>query len=312
MHTHTTYTDLPASARGAVVALGNFDGLHRGHQAVIAEARRIASSLSAPLGIGLFRPHPRRFFQPDAPPFRLMSPDLRAELLPDLGVDHLFQIPFNETLRDMSDVEFVHEVLHRGLGAKHIVVGTDYGFGRDRVGDLDSLTRLGAERGIGVTGLDPVGLHRFYGKYGSTEIRKALRAGDVFHAAHMLGRPWTVDGVVQEGQRRGRTIGFPTANLDFADRVRPLPGVYAVEVRLPGGTEWRGGVANTGTRPTVDGEEARLEAHIFDYSGDLYGSRIHIAFRSFIREERKFGGLEELKTQIARDAEGARAVLGLL
>ena len=312
MQTHTTYTDLPPSARGAVIALGNFDGLHRGHQAVIAEARAIADNLSAPLGIGLFRPHPYRYFRPDAPPFRLMSPELRAELLPGLGVDHLFQIPFDESLRAMTDVEFVHRVLHQGLGAKHIVVGTDYGFGKDRVGDLDSLTRLGAERGIGVTGLDPVGLHRFYGKYGSTEIREALQKGDVFHAAHMLGRPWIVDGEVEEGQKRGRTIGFPTANLDFTERVRPLPGVYAVEVRLPGESTWRGGVANTGTRPTVSGEEARLEAHIFDYSGDLYGHRIHVAFRSFIREERKFSGLEELKVQIARDAEGARAVLGLL
>ena len=312
MRSHTDYRGLSQDARGAVIALGNFDGIHRGHQAVIARARAIADELSAPLGIGLFRPHPYRYFKPDAPPFRLMSAELRARLLPEYGVDHLFEIPFDNALRDMDDVRFVHEVLHEGLGVRHVVVGEDYGFGRDRVGDLASLTRLGGERGIGVTGLSPIGLHRFYGKYGSTEIRKALAKGDVFHAAHMLGRPWIVDGEVMEGQRRGRTIGFPTANLAFEDRVRPLNGVYVVQVRLPGETEWRPGVANTGTRPTVDGEEARLEVHLLDYAGDLYGRRIDVAFRSFIREERKFSGLDELKAQIARDADGARAVLGIL
>ena len=311
MHSHLTYTDLPESARGAVIALGNFDGIHRGHQAVIARAKSIANELSAPLGIGLFRPHPRRFFRPDDPPFRLMSPELRAELLPEYGVDHLYEIPFDADLRDMSDVEFVDTVLHRGLGVAHVVVGEDYGFGKNRVGNVDSLTRLGEERGFGVTALSPVGLHEFYGKYGSTQIREALRQGDVFHAAHMLGRPWIVDGPVEKGAQRGRTIGFPTANLAFGDRVRPLNGVYVVQVQIEGSDAWHGGVANTGTRPTVDGEEARVEAHIFDFDADLYGRRIKVAFRSFIREERKFAGLEELTSQIAKDARGARAVLGL-
>ena len=311
MQTHTTYTDIPASARGSVLALGNFDGLHRGHQAVIAEARAIADRLSAPLAIGLFRPHPRRFFQPDGAPFRLMSPELRAELLPGLGVDTLFEIPFDTTLRDMDDTEFVDTVLHQGLGVRHVVVGEDYGFGKNRCGDVESLTRLGAERGIGTTPLAPVGLHKMYGKYGSTEIREALRKGDVFHAAHMLSRPWIVDGPVETGARRGRTIGFPTANVAFADRVRPLNGVYVVQVQVEGSDTWHGGVANTGTRPTVDGDEARVEAHIFDFDQDIYGKRIKVAFRSFIREERKFSGLDELKEQIAKDARGARAVLGL-
>ena len=309
MHTHHTYTDLPASARGSVLALGNFDGLHRGHQAVIAEARRIADSLSAPLGIGLFRPHPRRVFAPDSPPFRLMSAELRAELLPTLGVDHLFELPFDDTLRNMDDTQFVEAVLHRGLGIRHVIVGEDYGFGKNRCGNVESLTRLGAERGIGVTALSPVGLHPMYGKYGSTQIREALRKGDVFHAQHMLSRPWIVDGVVEMGAQRGRTIDFPTANIAFADRVRPLNGVYVVEVEVDG--TWHGGVANTGTRPTVGGEEARVEAHIFDFDADLYGQRIKVAFRSFIREEKKFDSFDALKTQIEQDAAGARAVLGL-
>ena len=312
MHTFARYTGLPDTARGAVVALGNFDGLHRGHQAVIAQVRQIADSLSAPAGVGVFRPHPRQFFRPDTPPFRLMSAGLREGIMSELGLDLLFELPFDADMRDMDDVQFVDRVLVDGLGVRHVVVGADYGFGRDRCGDVESLTRLGAERGFGVTPVSPVGLHELYGKYGSTEIRKALAQGDVFHAQHMLSRPWMVDGVVEHGQQRGRTIGYPTANLSFGDLVRPKPGVYAVEVHVAGAPDWMPGVANTGTRPTVGGEEARLEVHIFDFDRDIYGQRITVRFRSFIRDERKFDSFEALKEQIARDADGARAIFGLL
>ena len=312
MRSFTRYTDLPEDARGAVIALGNFDGLHRGHQAVIARVRAIAAELGAPAGVGLFRPHPRRFFKPDAPPFRLMSAGLREGIMEELGLDLLFELPFDADMRDMDDTRFVDTVLHGGLGVRHVVVGADYGFGKDRCGDVESLTRLGAERGFGVTPVSPVGLHELYGKYGSTEIRKALAQGDVFHAQHMLSRPWMVDGVVEHGQQRGRTIGFPTANLSFGDLVRPKPGVYAVEVHVAGTPDWLPGVANTGTRPTVGGEEARLEVHIFEFDRDIYGQRVTVRFRSFIRDERKFDGLDALKAQIARDADGARAIFGLL
>lgn len=312
MRSFNRYTDLPDEVRGAVIALGNFDGLHRGHQAVIEQVREIAAQHEAPIGIGLFRPHPYRYFKPDAPPFRLMSSGLREGVLGELGVDLLFELPFDETLRDMDDTEFVETVLHQGLGIRHVVVGEDYGFGKNRCGNVESLKRLCDERGIGVTTVSPVGLHKMYGKYGSTEIRKALQQGDVFHAQHMLSRPWMVDGVVAMGQQRGRTIGFPTANLDFGDLVRPKLGVYAVECHIAGEAEWRPGVANTGTRPTVDGEEARLEVHIFDFDQDIYGQRLMVRFRSFIREEKKFESFEELRKQIARDADGARAIFGLL
>lgn len=298
--------------RGAVIALGNFDGLHRGHQAVIRQVQSIAAEHSAPSGIGLFRPHPRRFFQPDAPPFRLMSAGLREGILGDLGVDLLFELPFDAALRDMDDTEFVEMVLHQGLGIRHVVVGEDYGFGKNRCGDIESLRRLCADRGIGVTAVSPVGLHDMYGKYGSTQVREALQKGDVFHAGHMLSRPWMVDGIVAMGQQRGRTIDFPTANLDFGDLVRPKFGVYAVECHVAGETEWRPGVANTGTRPTVDGEEARLEVHIFDFDRDIYGQRLTVRFRSFIRDEQKFESFEALRQQIERDADGARAIFGLL
>ncbi len=311
MKTLQTYTDLPESDKGAVIALGNFDGLHRGHQAVIAKAKSIADDLNAPLGIGLFRPHPYRFFKPDAPPFRLMSAEIRAEIMPSLGVNILYEIPFDNELRERDDTQFVEDVLHQGLGIKHVVVGDDYGFGKNRCGNVESLTRLCAERKIGVTPMTPIGLHRLYGKYGSTEIRTALKQGDVFHAAHMLSRPWIVDGIVQQGQQRGRTINFPTANLEFGDLVRPKFGVYCVEVKLSGSEDWLPAIANTGSRPTVGGEEARLEAHIFNFDQDIYGQHIQVRFRSFVRAEQKFESFDHLKAQIIRDCEGARAIFGI-
>ena len=311
MKTLQTYTDLSAKDKGAVIALGNFDGLHRGHQAVIAEAKTIADGLGAPLGIGLFRPHPYRYFRPDAPPFRLMTPELRAEIMPSLGVDRLYEIPFDETLREMDDTEFVERVLHQGLGIKHVVVGEDYGFGKNRCGNVESLTRLCGERNIGVTPMKPVGLHRLYGKYGSTEIRKALQQGDVFHAAHMLSRPWTVDGVVQKGQQLGRTLGFPTANLPLEDLVVPKLGIYCVETRLPGEDLWRPSIASLGTRPTVGGEGVLLETFILDFNRDIYGQHIQVRFRSFVRPEEKFEDLEALTRQMKRDEAGARALFAL-
>ena len=312
MKTLQTYTNLLDDDKGAVIALGNFDGLHRGHQAVIAEAKSIAEKLGAPLGIGLFRPHPYRYFKPDAPPFRLMSAEVRAEIMPSLGVETLYEIPFDDGLREMDDTEFVEQVLHQGLGIKHVVVGEDYGFGKNRCGNVESLTRLCGERGIGVTPMKPVGLHKLYGKYGSTEIRKALKQGDVFHAAHMLSRPWIVDGVVQKGQQLGRTLGFPTANLPLGDLVVPKLGIYCVETKLPSDGIWRPSIASLGTRPTVGGEGVLLETFIFDFDQDIYGQHIQVRFRSFIRGEEKFDSLDALTAQMKKDEAGARALFGLV
>ena len=312
MKTFKDYTHIRKNDKGAVLALGNFDGIHRGHQAVIAQAKFIADDLDAPLGIGLFRPHPRLFFKPDREPFRLMSARTRAATLPQYGVDHLYEIGFTQELKMMDDEAFVQQVLHQGLGVKHVVVGKDFKFGVGRCGDIDTLTALCAARGIRVTGLTPIGLHKFYGKYGSTQIREALRAGDVFHAAHMLSRPWSVDGIVTQGAQRGRTIGFPTANIEFGELVRPKFGVYAVQVRIEGNDVWHNGVANTGSRPTVGGETERVEVNIFDFDRDIYGAMIDVRFRSFIRDEQKFESFNALKDQIAKDALGARAVLGCL
>ena len=311
MKTLQTYQGLSQDDKGAVIALGNFDGLHRGHQAVISKAKALANDLGAPLGIGLFRPHPFRFFKPDADPFRLMSADIRAQVMAELGVDFLYEIPFDNTLRDMDDTQFVEQVLHQGLGIAHVIVGEDYGFGKNRCGNVESLTQLCKARGIGATAMGLVGLHEFYGKYGSTEIRKALQQGDVFHAAHMLSRPWIVDGIVQKGEQRGRTINFPTANLEFGDLVRPKFGVYCVEVRLENSDTWLPAVANTGNRPTVGGEEARLEVHILDFDKDIYGQHIAVRFRSFIRPEQKFESFDALRAQIEKDANSARRVFGM-
>lgn len=285
--------------------------MHRGHQVVIAKAKSIADELNALLGIGLFRPHPYNYFKPAAPPFRLMSAELRAEIMPSLGVQRLYEIPFDNALREMNDVEFVDRVLHQGLGIRHVVVGEDYGFGKDRCGDVQSLTRLCGVRDIGVTSLKPVGLHKLYGKYGSTEIRKALKQGDVFHAAHMLSRPWIVDGVVQQGEQLGRKLGFPTANLALGDLVVPKLGIYCVETKLPDENIWRPSIASLGTRPTVDGEGVLLETFIFDFNQDIYGQHIQVRFRSFIRGEEKFDSLDALTAQMKKDEAGARSLFGL-
>jgi len=306
------YKGLNKSDQGAVIALGNFDGLHRGHQVVIEKAAEIAAGLKAPLAIACFRPHPVMFFRPDTAPFRLMSPRIRATILSEMGVDSLIEIPFDDELKSMDDKEFVDIVLKDGLGVKHVIVGEDFKYGKDRCGDYDTLKKHCETADIGVTGIVPISLHKSYGKYGSTEIREALRNGDVFFAAHMLSRPWIVDGEVVKGDQLGRTLGFPTANIDFTDRIRPRGGIYAAECRLDGENLWRPGVAYIGKRPTVDGEDYRLEMHIFDFDADIYGHTLDVAFRTFIRDDVKFDSLEEMTEQMKKDADGARAVFGIL
>ncbi len=306
-----TYDGLGSDDQGAVIALGNFDGIHRGHQAVINVARDVARKINKPLAVAMFSPHPTRYFKPELPPFLLMSPRVRGQVLDELGISICYEIPFDDKLRNMDDIQFVEQVLHQGLGISHVVVGDDFGYGKKRCGNIDTLIEHCAARDIGVTPVKPVGLHKLYGKYGSTEIRDALRNGNVFHAAHMLSRPWQVDGIVSLGAQRGRTIGFPTANIPFGDFIRPKHGVYCVELRLDGEEIWRPAVANTGTRPTVGGEEARIEAHIFDFDQDIYGQTVDVRFRSFIRPEQKFDSFEILKAQIEKDAAGARAVFGI-
>ncbi len=292
---------------GASVALGNFDGVHRGHQSVLHAARDAAHGSAARWGAAVFTPHPRRFFQPDAAPFRLMGAERRAVTLAALGVETLYEIPFDAALAGMDAEAFAKRVLVDAMGAHTVVVGFDYRFGKDRAGDADVLSALGRTLGFEVRVQPQLSIHG--AKCSSSAIREALRAGDVERAAALLTRPWIVDGVVEKGDQRGRLLGFPTANVSLADYVRPRFGVYAVEVCVEGEEHWRPGVANIGARPTVGGTEERIEAHLFDFDGDLYGRSVAVATRAFLRDERRFDGLDALTAQIAEDAGQARAVL---
>ena len=318
---HRHVDPLPAEARRGVVAVGNFDGVHFGHQAVIGEAVRRARAERAPASVLTFEPHPRRFFQPGAPPFLLTRFRTKARIIAGLGIDHLFVLRFDAVRARQTAEDFIDQVLIGGLHARHVVIGYDFVFGRGRAGNAGLLsTRLGAH-GIGVTAVPPVMSLTDPVSVSSTSVRNALSAGDPRAAATLLGRPFEIEARVMRGDARGRTIGFPTANLWLGDCLRPALGVYAVRVavaepRARAGrtlTEtagWLDGVANLGLRPTFGGlTEPRLEVHLFDYGGDLYGRRLRVALIEFLRPERKFDGIDALKMQIARDAEAARNVL---
>lgn len=299
--------------RGAVAAIGNFDGVHLGHRAVTGEAARIAGDLHAPLAVLTFEPHPRMFFQPDAAPFRLTSAEGRAARLEELGVDLLFELPFDDAFAHVSAEGFVDDVLHDALGLRHVVVGYDFNFGHRRRGTPDMLIERAGHLGFGATKVAAV--HESDGAvYSSSRIRQCLAEGDPRGAASLLGAPWEIDGVVEEGDRRGRSIGFPTANLRLGPLICPRLGVYAVRAALADGEgagAWMAGVANLGVRPTVNDRGVLLEVHLFDRSIDLYGRRLRVRLVDFIRPERKFGGLDELKAQIAADAARAREMLGV-
>ena len=326
MRLHRHIDALPEAARGSVVAVGNFDGVHRGHQAVIGEAVRRARDLRAPGAVLTFEPHPRRFFQPDTPPFQLTRFRTKARVMAGLGVDRLFVLRFDREMAGHSAETFIDAFLARNLGARHVVVGYDFVFGKGRKGNPELLRARLETHGIGATIMAPVvspeagvDAEPEAAAFSSTGIRDALRAGDPPAAARLLGREFEIEARVQRGDARGRLLGFPTANLWLGDYLRPALGVYAVRVAVmrPGtGTAlsddvtWHRGVANLGLRPTFGGlAEPRLEAHLFDFDGDLYGRRLRVALVGFLRPERKFDGLEALKAQIALDAEAARRLL---
>jgi riboflavin kinase/FMN adenylyltransferase len=296
------YVQVPESARGATVAIGNFDGVHKGHQALLQHAR----ALGEKLGVLVFEPHPQEFFRPDTPRFRLTPFRAKARLLEQHGVSLLFALHFNAEFASLSADEFITKVLVQGLGVRHVIVGEDFCFGKGRQGNLALLQQRGAELGFGVTTFELVGEGEA-SKISSTSIREALRDGKPDVAAALLGHPWTVEGRVEGGDRRGRTIGFPTANVSLEGYLEPALGVYAVRVEVDG--RKYGGVANFGRRPTFDKKDVLLEVHIFDFEGDIYGQPIVVSFISFLRPEMKFAGLDALKAQIARDSEAARALL---
>ncbi len=291
--------------RGATLALGNFDGVHLGHAHLIHAAH--AARPDAPLGVLTFEPHPRELFRPDDPPFRLTLEAERAAALAALGVTQIHAMRFDDDFASLGARAFVDGVIAGRLGAVHLACGPDFAFGHRRGGDVALLETLAGQHGIGLSVVPP--LADAAGPYSSTRIRRLLLDGYPERAARELGRHWSVRGVVQNGDRRGRTIGFPTANIAFGRHLEPARGVYAVRVRLPDGGSVDG-VANVGRRPTVDGVDSRLEVHLLDWAGDLYGVELAVAFVAFLRAERKFDGLDALQAQIARDADAARASLG--
>jgi riboflavin kinase/FMN adenylyltransferase len=310
MQVSSSYSDLPADARGAVVAIGNFDGVHPGHRAVLTRANIVAEKLGAPLGVLTFEPHPRRYFQPAIPPFRLTPPPAKRRLIGEAGATHYYELPFDAAMAALTAEAFIDRVLIEGLGVRHVVVGAGFAFGKGRTGTVSVLEHVaGHKGGVGVTVVAPVSASDG-ALASSTRVRECLARGEPERAAALLGRNFAIEGEVFSGDKRGRLLGFPTANLSLDDYLRPAFGVYAVRaVPLGGGGQRWSGVANLGSRPTVGGTRAQLEAHLFDFSGDLYGSRLAVELLAFIRPERKFESLDALKAQIAEDSARARGIL---
>jgi len=301
---------LEPADRGSVVAIGNFDGVHLGHRIVIGRTAEIARGLGAKLAVLTFEPHPYSVFHPEAPPFRLTPFRAKAREIEALGVDLLYVLHFDLAFSKIAADAFVRQVIVEGVHASHTVVGYDFHFGHERGGTPAVLTELGRKLGFGVTVVPP--LEAANGAaYSSTRIREHLAQGRPRDAAALLGRPFEIEGRVEIGEQRGRTMGFPTANLHLGDYLRPAGGVYAVQVQIEDETplRWRDGVANLGTRPTVGGTDLRLETHFFDYAGDLYGRLLRVRLLEHLRPEQKFAGLDALKSQIATDAARARAIL---
>ena len=311
MRIYRHWRDVPAQGRGAVVAIGNFDGVHLGHQAVIAEAGRIARATGAPLAVLTFEPHPREFFGRTDGPFRLTPFRIKLREIAALGVDILYLLRFDAKLAALAADDFIHSLLVGGLGVSHVVVGYDFAFGQARGGNF-ALLQQNAEKGgyqvdqVSVAGSDD-------GIYSASEARTLLSAGDVAGTARILGRPWEIEGRAQDGEKRGRQLGFPTANLTVGGTLHPDHGVYALWAGLKDAAsdswQWHPAVANLGRRPTFDENELLLEVHVLDFDGDLYGQRLRACFVERVRPERRFDGLEALKAQIASDTASAREIL---
>lgn len=297
--------NVPACARGAALTIGNFDGVHRGHQALIEATRNEARRLATQAGAVVFEPHPREYFQPDKPHFRLTPLPLKLRLMEEFGIDLAFVLAFDAHFAALSADEFVSRVLVDALGARQVVVGYDFRFGKGRIGDPEGLRRAGAALGFGVT---VVGQVAEAGEvFSSSAIRAELALGDVKGAAQMLGWWWRVSGVVRSGAKRGAGLGFPTANITLAAGTALAHGIYAVRVHT--GSSHYAGAAYLGTRPTFDDGAAILETFLFDFNADLYGREIEVEFIDFIRPDRRFDSAEALRVQMDKDCGRAREIL---
>ncbi|MGX0877239.1 riboflavin kinase/FMN adenylyltransferase [Roseovarius sp. MBR-154] len=306
------YTYVTEADRGASVAIGNFDGVHLGHLSVIDRARAAGRETGAPLGILTFEPHPREYFAPDAPPFRLMGREARAHRLEKLGVERLYEINFNAALASLTPHAFAQSVIRDGLGLAHVVVGADFCFGKGRAGNAADLQAFGAEMGFGVTIAQL--LEGEAGQVSSTAIRRALSDGDPRAAATMLGHWHRIDGPVVGGEQRGRTLGYPTANMSIEGLHPPKFGVYAVLVDVLDGPH-KGhyhAAASLGLRPMFHGEVPNLETFIFDFSGDLYDAPLSVALVDYLRPEETFDSLDAFIAQMDADCARARSILAAL
>ncbi|HUO91541.1 MAG TPA: bifunctional riboflavin kinase/FAD synthetase [Rhizomicrobium sp.] len=305
------YTGIPAEYRGAVVAIGNFDGVHKGHQALIAAAKRHADAQGVPLGVLAFEPHPQEFFRPTPESFRLTPFRAKAHLIAEQGADVMFALAFDAEMAKKSAQEFVLDVLVNGLGVSCVVVGSDFQFGKGRAGNVAVLSYMGEMEGFGVDVFEPVTADG-HDKISSTRIRDMLKTGHPGEAAKLLGHWWTAEGRVEHGDKRGRTIGFPTANMRIDDTLKPAYGIYAVKVTVfedDKPVSQHEGVANFGVRPMFKTETPLLETYLFDFDGDLYGKHLAVALVAYLRPEAKLEGLEALKARIAADSAAAHEAL---
>lgn len=295
------FKSIPPEARGHSVALGNFDGLHAGHLAVMESARLAGGKL----GVATFEPPPRAFFRPNDPPFRIFRPERRNAKILAAGADSVFELPFNADMAGMTDEAFVRNVLVEGLGVAHVTVGFDFRFGRGRMGDAQRLASLGRAHGFGVSIVEEVP-NDAGDKASSTAIRQALQSGEPERASAMLGHAWVADGSVEHGEKQGRNLGFPTANIHLPDLIHPRHGVYAVRARIGRAGEWIDGVANFGRTPTTGLRDPLLETFLFDWEGDLYGKWLEVALIAFLRPELKFGSVDEMVERMHGDVEAAK------
>jgi riboflavin kinase/FMN adenylyltransferase len=296
---------VPEALRGAVVALGNFDGFHLGHQAVVGRAVQRGAHERRPVIVATFDPHPVRHFKPEVPPFRLTTLDQRERLFGHAGADAMLVFQFDGRLASTSAEDFVARVLGERIDAAAVVTGEDFTFGKGRAGNAAVLRELGKPCGIDAEAVAAISLDGE--QVSSSRIREALQAADPHTATRLLTRPFAIEAEVIHGNKRGRELGWPTANMKLGNYLRPSYGIYAVRARLADGRELAG-VANVGQRPMFEPEEL-LEVHLFDFSGDLYGQSLEVDLHHYLRPEGKFGSLEELAAQIGRDAEQARVLL---
>ena len=299
---------IPDDLKGSIVALGNFDGFHLGHQAVVGRAVARGFHERRPVIVATFDPHPVRYFKPDVPPFRLTTLDQRQQLFAHAGADAMLVFEFGEKLRETSAEDFVAKLLAGKVGAAGVVTGDDFSFGKGRTGNVEALKTLGAHAGIVAEAVAPVLVDEE--RVSSGRIREALVTGDIGRATHLLSRDFAIEGVVQKGDQRGRELGYPTANLTLGDYQRPKYGIYAVRVMLEDGSE-HPGVASLGIRPPFEPPQELLEAHLFDFAGDLYGQKIEVALHGYIREEKRFDAIEPLIAHMREDEAHARRLLAL-